>query len=169
MFLHGTGLNCIQPPCHTHDRVQISDGKMDHKLYGPPHTFWSASFNTAMCLFLACLDSFATFVRGLIERGGKPPLQVWNTIDAEKGNIGQPQGRTYTIRFNGVTGGTEEWNKALKLMLVNLKALLAWVAQDRGIVGADSMAVSPQIAAGASDGAARAPTGLQALRKSMMW
>ena len=134
---------CSAPKlCSTASRVvclQISDGKTDHKLYGPASAIWSGPFDKAMALFISCVDCFASFLTAKRSRDGKPlPDSHFNAIDTEKETVAG-----YSIRYSGMN--PDNWNKALKCLLVNLKVLLWWVTQDVGVVGAGSMSVPPQM------------------------
>lgn len=103
---------------------------------------WNSPFDKAMMLYLSCLDSFARYVRDKATREQKPLLPMYNTIDVDKGTVAG-----YSIRYSGMTGNSDAWNKALKCLLVNLKVLLSWVTTDRGVVDAGSTAVPPQMSA----------------------
>jgi hypothetical protein len=117
-----------------------------------------------MILYLSCLEAFARFIRETAAQEKKSPLSVYNTVDLERGTVAG-----FSIRYSGMTGSPEVWNKALKCLLVNLKVLLAWVTGDVGVVDAGSSAVPPQLALGEGP---RNPRGLgnvlsQSMRASM--
>ena len=123
--------------------AQVSDGRTHYRLWGPTSGLFNTEYNRAMLLYLACLDAFARFVRDKALRERKAPLPMWNAVDAERGSVAE-----YSIKYSGMTGNPDVWNKALKCLLVNLKVLLAWVTSDVGVVGAGGAAVPPQMAPG---------------------
>jgi hypothetical protein len=131
--------------------MQISDGKTDYKLYGPASTIWSGPFDKGMMLYLSCIDCFASFVKEKAVHEQKPLIPMYNTIDVERGTVAG-----YSIRYSGMTGNPDVWNKALKCLLVNLKVLLSWVTHDMGVVEAGSMSVPPQMRAAEPQGRGRA-------------
>jgi Apg6 BARA domain len=145
--------------------LQISDGKTDYKLYGPASTMWSSAFDKAMMLFLSCTDCFAKFMHEKARCDGKPlspETDVYNEIDVEKGTVAG-----YSIRYSGMTGSPDVWNKALKCLLVNLKVLLCWVTRDKGVVDAGSASVPPQMSVSEAGASGRGRGFAQSLTQSM--
>lgn len=54
-----------------------------------------------------------------------------------------------------MVGGADNWNKALKCMLVDLKVMLHWVMQDQGMVSeGGSVTIPPQMLSSVAPGAA---------------
>lgn len=79
---------------------------------------------------------------------GREVLILPNPVDPEKGTV-----RGLSIRYGSMVGNSDNWNKVLKYMLVNLKILLHWATKDQGVVDAGSSAVPPQMTAAASGNA----------------
>lgn len=80
---------------------------------------------------------------------GREALILPNPIDPEKGTV-----RGLSIRFGSMVGNSDNWNRALKYMLVDLKIMLHWVTKDQGVVDAGSSDVPVQMTA-----AAESPSG----------
>ncbi|XP_055338971.1 beclin-1-like [Paramacrobiotus metropolitanus] len=88
--------------------------------------FWDSKFDHAMAAFLECLHQFKIQV----EKSGSQFCLPYD-IDPVHGRIRDVHtGASYSIRaqFNSV----EQWTKALKWMLTNLKWGLAWVVAQFG-------------------------------------
>jgi beclin 1 len=116
-------------PMGSFSKVKDSKGVL-YELYGPVNILSSHRYDKAMTGFLQCLKEFETFAQGVDrqndDRGGtgqhgsssnyfKLPYQIdGDKIDGRK--IGFPFSRY------------ERWTAALKIMLVDLKSCLAWVA-----------------------------------------
>uniref|UniRef100_A0A0D9ZB06 Atg6 BARA domain-containing protein n=1 Tax=Oryza glumipatula TaxID=40148 RepID=A0A0D9ZB06_9ORYZ len=88
--------------------------------FGPVNLFWSTRFDKAMTWFLTCLQEFADFAVSLDKENNVPPdksLKLPYKIEGDK--VG-----SYTIflSFNKL----DNWTKALKYMLCNLKWVLYW-------------------------------------------
>jgi beclin 1 len=82
--------------------------------------FWSTRFDKAMTWFLTCLQDFAEFAISLDKENNVPPeksLKLPYKIDGDK--VGS---HTIFLSFNKV----ENWTKALKYTLCNLKWVLYW-------------------------------------------
>uniref|UniRef100_N1R296 Beclin-1-like protein n=1 Tax=Aegilops tauschii TaxID=37682 RepID=N1R296_AEGTA len=91
-----------------------------YELFGPVNLFWSTRFDKAMTWFLTCLQEFSEFAISLDKENNVPSdksLKLPYKIDGDK--VG-----SYTIflSFNKL----ENWTKALKYMLCNLKWVLYW-------------------------------------------
>uniref|UniRef100_A0A0D9VWU3 Beclin 1 protein n=1 Tax=Leersia perrieri TaxID=77586 RepID=A0A0D9VWU3_9ORYZ len=91
-----------------------------YELFGPVNLFWSTRFDKAMTWFLTCLQEFAEFAISLDKQNNVPPeksLKLPYKIESDK--VG-----SYTIflSFNKL----DNWTKALKYMLCNLKWVLYW-------------------------------------------
>uniref|UniRef100_A0A0E0G4I4 Atg6 BARA domain-containing protein n=1 Tax=Oryza nivara TaxID=4536 RepID=A0A0E0G4I4_ORYNI len=91
-----------------------------YELFGPVNLFWSTRFDKAMTWFLTCLQEFADFAVSLDKENNVPPdksLKLPYKIEGDK--VG-----SYTIflSFNKL----DNWTKALKYMLCNLKWVLYW-------------------------------------------
>uniref|UniRef100_A0A0D9YD75 Atg6 BARA domain-containing protein n=1 Tax=Oryza glumipatula TaxID=40148 RepID=A0A0D9YD75_9ORYZ len=88
--------------------------------FGPVNLFWSTRFDKAMTWFLTCLQDFAEFAISLDKENNVPPeksLKLPYKIDGDK--VGS---HTIFLSFNKV----ENWTKALKYTLCNLKWVLYW-------------------------------------------
>jgi hypothetical protein len=77
-------------------------------------------------------------------RVGRETLVLPNPIDPEKGTV-----RGLSIRYGSMVGNSDNWNKVLKYMLVDLKILLHWVTKDQGVVNAGGGDVPLQMTAAA--------------------
>ncbi|KAL6840431.1 hypothetical protein ACP4OV_030241 [Aristida adscensionis] len=91
-----------------------------YELFGPVNLFWSTRFDKAMTWFLTCLQDFAEFAISLDKENNVPPeksLKLPYKIDGDK--VGS---HTIVLSFNK----NENWTKALKYMLCNLKWVLYW-------------------------------------------
>lgn len=84
---------------------------------------------------------------------GRDTLTLPNPIDPEKGTV-----RGLSIRYGSMVGNSDNWNKVLKYMLVDLKIMLHWVTKDQGVVNAGSGDVPLQMTA-AAEGDAGQPQG----------
>ncbi|KAL5229239.1 hypothetical protein ABZP36_017504 [Zizania latifolia] len=91
-----------------------------YELFGPVNLFWSTRYDKAMTWFLTCLQEFAEFAISLDRENNVPPeksLKLPYKIDGDK--VGS---HTIFLSFNKV----ENWTKALKYTLCNLKWVLYW-------------------------------------------
>ncbi|KAJ1286887.1 hypothetical protein BS78_03G386700 [Paspalum vaginatum] len=91
-----------------------------YELFGPVNLFWSTRFDKAMTWFLTCLQEFAEFAISLDKENNVTPeksLKLPYKIDGDK--VGS---HTIVLSFNK----NENWTKALKYMLCNLKWVLYW-------------------------------------------
>lgn len=77
-------------------------------------------------------------------RIARDALILPNPIDPEKGTV-----RGLSIRYGSMVGNSDNWNKVLKYMLVDLKIVLHWVTKDQGLVNAGSDDVPLQMTAAA--------------------
>jgi hypothetical protein len=84
-------------------------------------------------------------------RVGKEALTLPNPIDPEKGTV-----RGLSIRYGSIVGNSDNWNKVLKYMLVDLKIVLHWVTKDQGVVDAGCGDVPLQMMAAAESSAGQA-------------
>lgn len=83
---------------------------------------WTAKFDQAMIAFLDCLQQFKEHVEK-DESNFRLPYRL------EKGKIiDSINGYSFSIRMQ--TNSEEQWTKALKFMLTNLKWSLAYVASN---------------------------------------
>ncbi|KAH8860599.1 Beclin-2 [Schistosoma japonicum] len=98
--------------------VQLSISK-EFPLYyttGGMRILSAGKFDTAMINFLDCLNQ----AQQIIEHTSS--IQLPFRIK-DKGKIQDPDGQIYSIRWNG--NSEENWTKALKMMLINMKWIIA--------------------------------------------
>lgn len=100
----------------------LTDKSKELPLYasGGFRFFWDAKFDQAMVAFLDCLQQF----KEAVEKGDS---QFCLPYKMEKGKIEDTStGSSYSIKIQ--FNSEEQWTKALKFMLTNLKWGLAWVS-----------------------------------------
>nr|CAB3225355.1 beclin-1 [Phallusia mammillata] len=110
-------------PFGNHSYLESLDDKSkDLPLYGSGglRFLWDTKFDQAMVAFLDCLQQFKEEVEG--NSGFALPYRM------EKGKIEDTggSGASYSIKMQ--FNSEEQWTKALKFMLTNLKWGLAWVS-----------------------------------------
>ncbi|GAB2271804.1 Vacuolar protein sorting-associated protein atg6 [Dionaea muscipula] len=91
-----------------------------YELFGPVNLFWSTRYDKAMTLFLICLKDFAEFARMKDLENNIPPDKCFKLpykIENDK-----VESHSITQSFNK----PENWTKALKYTLCNLKWALYW-------------------------------------------
>ncbi|THU59520.1 hypothetical protein C4D60_Mb07t02970 [Musa balbisiana] len=89
-------------------------------LFGPVNLFWSSRFDKATTLFLICLKEFAEFANLKDQENNTPPEKCFRLpYKIENDNVGN---YTITHSFNK----QENWTKALKYTLCNLKWVQLW-------------------------------------------
>lgn len=99
----------------------LSDKSKELPLYGSGgfRFFWDTKFDQAMVAFLDCLQQF----KEEVEKGDSSFCLPYKM---EKGKIeDNSSGTSYSIKIQ--FNSEEQWTKALKFMLTNLKWGLAWV------------------------------------------
>ncbi|CAJ2638884.1 unnamed protein product [Trifolium pratense] len=100
---------------------RITDtSKSTYELFGPVNLFWSTRYDKAMTLFLACLKDFAEFANSKDQENNIPPEKCFKLpykIENDK-----VENYSITQSFNK----QENWTKALKYTLCNLKWALYW-------------------------------------------
>ncbi|XP_041374609.1 beclin-1-like isoform X2 [Gigantopelta aegis] len=100
----------------------LTDKSKELPLYGSGgfRFFWDAKFDQAMVAFLDCLQQF----KEEVEKGDTGFCLPYRM---EKGKIEDSStGNSYSIKIQ--FNSEEQWTKALKFMLTNLKWGLAWVS-----------------------------------------
>ncbi|RWS28312.1 beclin-1-like protein [Leptotrombidium deliense] len=100
----------------------LDDKSKELPLYGSGgfRFFWNAKFDQAMVAFLDCLQQFR-------EEMLKEDSTFCLPYRMEKGKIEDTKtNHSYSIKIQ--FNSEEEWTKALKFMLTNLKWILAWVS-----------------------------------------
>lgn len=101
----------------------LTDKSKDLPLYGTGgfRFFWDTKFDQAMVGFLDCLQQFKEAVEKVDKRFCLPYRMEKGKIHDSSGNGGA---FSIKIQFNS----EEQWTKALKFVLTNLKWGLAWVS-----------------------------------------
>ncbi|XP_064550267.1 beclin-1-like protein [Drosophila montana] len=109
-------------PFGNHSYVEVLGDNRELPLYGSGgfKFFWDTKFDAAMVAFLDCLTQFQKEVE-------KRDTEFLLPYKMEKGKIIDPStGNSYSIKIQ--FNSEEQWTKALKFMLTNLKWGLAWVS-----------------------------------------
>ncbi|KAI4467763.1 beclin 1 [Holotrichia oblita] len=106
-------------PYGNHSYIEVISEQRELPLYGSGgfKFLWDTKFDAGMVAFLDCLQQF----KEKVEQGHKDfrlPYQM------NKGKIEDSSIYSIKIQFNS----EEQWTKALKFMLTNLKWSLAWVS-----------------------------------------
>lgn len=100
---------------------RIMDGNNNtYELFGPVNLFWSTRYDKAMTLFLTCLKEFSEFAHMKDQENNVPSEKCFKLpykIENDK-----VENYTITQSFNK----QENWTKALKYTLCNLKWVLYW-------------------------------------------
>lgn len=102
--------------------VECMDDRRQLPLFGTGgfRFFWDTKFDQAMVAFLDCLQQF----KEEVEKGDSGFCLPYRM---EKGKIEDPSsGNSYSVKIQ--FNSEEQWTKALKFMLTNLKWGLAWVS-----------------------------------------
>ena len=99
---------------------RIADRKGVYELYGPVNVFWSVRYDRAMVGFLTCLDELGAFARSRDLAHGVAPNDAFALPHRIEGD--RIDGKTIKLSMNR----NELWTAALKLMLSDLKAVMAW-------------------------------------------
>uniref|UniRef100_A0A0D6R4K7 Beclin-1-like protein n=1 Tax=Araucaria cunninghamii TaxID=56994 RepID=A0A0D6R4K7_ARACU len=98
-----------------------------YELYGPVNLFWSTRYDKAMTFFLACLKEFEGYANGK-DRAANVPLDKCFKFPYRIEND-KVENFTITQSFNK----QENWTKALKYMMCDLKWALYWFIANFGI------------------------------------
>jgi len=118
-------------PLGSFSKVRENSKGVEYELYGPVNILSSHRYDKAMTGFLSCLKEFAEFAResDLSSPGvdgdvsdGANAFKLPYDIDGDK-----IDGRKIGFPFNRY----ERWTAALKITLVDLKACLAWLANQQ--------------------------------------
>ncbi|XP_077212591.1 beclin-1-like protein isoform X3 [Tasmannia lanceolata] len=106
-------------PMGSYPRIRDSSNNT-YELFGPVNLFWSTRYDKAMTLFLACLKDFADFANSKDQENNIPPEKCFKLpYKIENDRV---ENYTITLSFNKL----ENWTKALKYTLCNLKWVLYW-------------------------------------------
>ncbi|KAK8341110.1 hypothetical protein V6Z12_A08G144800 [Gossypium hirsutum] len=106
-------------PLGSYPRIMDSNNNT-YELFGPVNLFWSTRYDKAMTLFLTCLKDFAEFANAKDLENNIPLEKCFNLpykIENDK-----VENYSITQSFNK----QENWTKALKYTLCNLKWALYW-------------------------------------------
>ncbi|EEF39074.1 beclin-1-like protein [Ricinus communis] len=106
-------------PMGSYPRIMDANNSV-YDLFGPVNLFWSTRYDKAMTLFLTCLKDFAEFAYLKDQENNIPPEKRFKLpykIENDK-----VENHTITQSFNK----PENWTKALKYTLCNLKWALYW-------------------------------------------
>lgn len=106
-------------PMGSYPRIMDSNNNT-YELFGPVNLFWSTRYDKAMTLFLTCLKEFSEFAHMKDQENNVPPEKCFKLpykIENDK-----VENYTITQSFNK----QENWTKALKYTLCNLKWVLYW-------------------------------------------
>jgi len=110
-------------PYGSHSYIEsLTDKSKELPLYGSGgfKFFWDTKFDQAMVAFLDCLQQFK-------ENVGRGDSSFCLPYKMDKGRIEDTtSGTSYSIKIQ--FNSEEQWTKALKFMLTNLKWGLAWVS-----------------------------------------
>ncbi|KAM2483462.1 hypothetical protein ACFX1W_041091 [Malus domestica] len=106
-------------PMGSYPRI-MDNNNNTYELFGPVNLFWSTRYDKAMTLFLTCLKDFAEFANSKDQENNIPPEKRFKLPY----KIENDKVETYSITqsFNK----QENWTKALKYTLCNLKWALYW-------------------------------------------
>ncbi|CAK9141554.1 unnamed protein product [Ilex paraguariensis] len=91
-----------------------------YELFGPVNLFWSTRYDKAMTLFLTCLKEFAEFANSKDKENNIPPEKCFKLPY----KIENDRVENYSITQS--CNKQENWTKALKYTLCNLKWALYW-------------------------------------------
>jgi len=108
-------------PYGNYSYVKVLSDDKDLPLYGSGgfRLIWDTKFDAGMAAFLDCLQQF----KEEVERGDSGFCLPY---EMEKGKIRDPAtGNTFSVKMQ--FNSEEQWTKAMKYMLTNLKWGLAWV------------------------------------------
>ncbi|KDP28495.1 hypothetical protein JCGZ_14266 [Jatropha curcas] len=106
-------------PMGSYPRIMDTNNGV-YELFGPVNLFWSTRYDKAMTLFLTCLKDFAEFAYLKDQENNIPPEKRFKLpykIENDK-----VENHSITQSFNK----QENWTKALKYTLCNLKWALYW-------------------------------------------
>ena len=127
-------------PYGNYSYVKVLSEDKDLPLYGSGgfRLIWDTKFDAGMAAFLDCLQQFKEEVgRKHLHAENSQHYIVTNQVEKgdsgfclpyemEKGKIRDPAtGSTYSVKMQ--FNSEEQWTKAMKYMLTNLKWGLAWV------------------------------------------
>ncbi|KAB2600819.1 beclin-1-like protein [Pyrus ussuriensis x Pyrus communis] len=106
-------------PMGSYPRIMDNNNNI-YELFGPVNLFWSTRYDKAMTLFLTCLKDFAEFANSKDEENNIPLEECFKLpykIENDK---------VETCSITQSLNKQENWTKALKYTLNNLKWALYW-------------------------------------------
>ncbi|XP_031263152.1 beclin-1-like protein [Pistacia vera] len=131
-------------PMGSYPRIMDSSNST-YELFGPVNLFWSTRYDRAMTLFLTCLKHFAEFAYSKDLENNIPPDKCFKLpykIENDK-----VENYSITQSFNK----QENWTKALKYTLCNLKWALYWFVGNTNFQPLNATVASPtEVPAGGS-------------------
>ncbi|KAJ9171506.1 hypothetical protein P3X46_014865 [Hevea brasiliensis] len=122
-------------PMGSYPRIMDTNNSV-YDLFGPVNLFWSTRYDKAMTLFLTCLKDFAEFAYLRDQENNIPPEKRFKLpykIENDK-----VENHSITQSFNK----HENWTKALKYTLCNLKWALYWFIGNTNFQPLNTMAAS---------------------------
>ncbi|KAK1269310.1 Beclin-1-like protein [Acorus gramineus] len=123
-------------PMGSYPRIMDSNNNT-YELFGPVNLFWSTRYDRAMTLFLTCLKEFADFANSMDQANDIPPQKCFKlAYKIENDKVGN---YTITQSFNK----QENWTKALKYTLCNLKWAMFWFIGNTSFQPLSAMGHSP--------------------------
>ncbi|KAK0043185.1 beclin-1 [Biomphalaria pfeifferi] len=113
-------------PYGNHSYIEVLDEKKELPLYGSGgiRFLWDTKFDSAMVAFLECLQQFRDEVE-------KEDSSFNLPYKMSKGKISEGEKNQYSIKMQ--FNSEEQWTKALKYMLTNLKWALAWLSARKSL------------------------------------
>uniref|UniRef100_A0A2C9LNF6 Atg6 BARA domain-containing protein n=1 Tax=Biomphalaria glabrata TaxID=6526 RepID=A0A2C9LNF6_BIOGL len=113
-------------PYGNHSYIEVLDEKKELPLYGSGgiRFLWDTKFDSAMVAFLECLQQFRDEVE-------KEDSSFNLPYKMSKGKIYEGEKNQYSIKMQ--FNSEEQWTKALKYMLTNLKWALAWLSARKSL------------------------------------
>ncbi|KAM7508575.1 hypothetical protein LguiA_019028 [Lonicera macranthoides] len=138
-------------PMGSYPRIMDSSNNT-YELFGPVNLFWSTRYDKAMTLFLTCLKDFSEFAYSKDVDNNLPPERRFSLpYQIEDGKVirienGEPKAYSITQSFNK----QENWTKALKYTLCNLKWALYWFVGNTSFQSASATISSHSEVSGAS-------------------
>lgn len=125
-------------PMGSYPRIMDSSNNT-YELFGPVNLFWSTRYDKAMTLYLTCLKDFAEFARSKDQENNIPSEKCFKLpykIENDK-----VENYSITQSFNK----QENWTKALKYTLCNLKWALYWFIGSTNFQPLSATASNPEV------------------------
>ncbi|XP_059145767.1 beclin-1-like [Physella acuta] len=113
-------------PYGNHSYIEVLDEKKELPLYGSGgiRFLWDTKFDLAMVAFLECLQQFRDEVEKEDSTFNLP-------YKMSKGKIYEGEKAQYSVKMQ--FNSEEQWTKALKYLLTNLKWALAWLSARKSL------------------------------------